>query len=223
MPRLANAKTKRTAARIVSILDEAQIPNFLFGWTAVSLYGYDREIPEIDFVVPDNMVKQAAHAVVRAGNLICADPTCKDVKQDRFDPNLDATYPYRRDRFHPVPERHFHLVSGDLLSFHRKSDIAWEIPDLQAGPPAANDPHIVLSTNGAVIPQRIEDGASGPWYQLYPVKVLNADTFTDVVILLSCRDFDVPSAFDTLWRYYLIDVQDHKGCEKKIRPEFQEV
>ncbi|KAL2843550.1 Aldehyde/histidinol dehydrogenase [Aspergillus pseudodeflectus] len=180
MPRLAAPSVKRNASRLANVLDDAHIPYFMWGWTALGLMGQDWGFPEIDFVVPDTMIKDAAHALARAGNLICNDPGCPQGRQDRA---TSRALVIARDRFHMLPEKHFHLVGGNVLLLHRKSNIAWWLPDLQAGPPAADDPHFILSTDEERLPPRAVDGPSGPWTQYYPVKIMNPGSFTESIMI----------------------------------------
>jgi hypothetical protein len=218
MPRLAAPSVKRSASRLANVLDDAHIPYFMWGWTALGLMGQDWGFPEIDFVVPDTMIKDAAHALARAGNLICNDPGCPQGRQDRA---TSRALVIARDRFHMLPEKHFHLVGGNVLLLHRKSNIAWWLPDLQAGPPAADDPHFILSTDEERLPPRAVDGPSGPWTQYYPVKIMIPGSFTESIMMCGCRDYNHPTGFDSLWRFMLLYLLEEHSCEKPVRSEFR--
>ncbi|KAL4914159.1 hypothetical protein BDW62DRAFT_204878 [Aspergillus aurantiobrunneus] len=136
-------------------LDEAKIPNVLFGgWLALRFAGYDTNPNEASFVIPDSSIPTAANILTAAGfNEPCTDDECREAHVDgdqslHVSPCVDCVAadaemqfrPY--ERFHPVPEVHFHLVDGDgfgdgfgeyLLSLYCKSNLLWWSGDGELG------------------------------------------------------------------------------------------
>ncbi|KAL2834591.1 hypothetical protein BJY01DRAFT_253039 [Aspergillus pseudoustus] len=148
------------------------------------------------------------------------------------------------NRYHPVGAAHFHFKTrvqcfdetcyysrhprddngwyyhAQFLVMHlfHESDILFGMgPQLQPGPPAPNDPHLILSNDCCLPPESIPEpsavpysdlrvfGPSGPWEALYPVKILNLGSYIESIIWLLCRDMnpdekgEVP---DLMWRWW---------------------
>ncbi|OJJ30458.1 hypothetical protein ASPWEDRAFT_32634 [Aspergillus wentii DTO 134E9] len=126
---------------------------------------------------------------------------------------------------------HFHTDGMDdffgLLSLFKKSTTLWWLPEFPQGLAPADDPHFMLSTDRR-LPSRIYRGPSGPWTELYPIKIMNPDILTEAVILLLLRDLDKPNGLDLGWRFLLTRLMDtldrsHAGAEvpKTLRPRFR--
>ncbi|KAL2858016.1 hypothetical protein BJY01DRAFT_201760 [Aspergillus pseudoustus] len=105
-----------------------------------------------------------------------------------------------KNRHHPVAAYHFHITkSGEaLISLYRKSNFLWWLPDPTVAHLAANDPILWLSTDS-----RLHFG-SGPWPNLYPIKILNPNWLAKAVLTLLCRD---GGASQTGWGMWYCMVQ----------------
>ena len=88
-------------------------------------------------------------------------------------------------------------------------------------PPAADDPHLMLS-NDPRLPPYVPQGMSGPWTELYPIKILNRSSFTEAALWLCFRDFDHANGLYIQWLDLLIAAKKHpEGIT--LRPRFQDV
>ncbi|KAJ5465561.1 hypothetical protein N7530_009348 [Penicillium desertorum] len=71
----------RPAADVARILDEAQVPNILWGTMAAYLVGGWRHYNEdIQFLVVDHLIQTASNALFAAGFTPCTNPGCDVVK-----------------------------------------------------------------------------------------------------------------------------------------------
>ncbi|KAL4749330.1 hypothetical protein BDW72DRAFT_204872 [Aspergillus terricola var. indicus] len=219
--------SKKLASDVAFCLDEANVPNLLFGWLALSLAGSRQIINEVDFVIPDAQMPTATATLVAAGYPLCTDASCVELNYDRVgDRSQDIGMITAKNRYHPVPAAHFHFELGQyLLSLHMQSSLLWWLPRLQPGAPAADDPDLTLS-NDPKLPPYSENGGSGPWASnFYPVKILNPNSLTEAVIMLHCRDTAREHRLYTLWSFMLCFLGDADGSlgerhEKHLRPKF---
>jgi hypothetical protein len=178
MPELRNPEGKAAAAQIAQLLDEARIPNLLFGWTALALTRADFGSRDIEFVVPDEKLAPAILIIIAAGLCICTGPDCQQLDEFRSNPHgvsrsrssssdndnndddsraLLLLLPAARDntiRLHAVPDSHFHLPSGDTLALYCQSHLLWRLALIPLGPPPPDDPTFILSTNAARLPPK---------------------------------------------------------------------
>ncbi|KAL4964568.1 uncharacterized protein BDV14DRAFT_200853 [Aspergillus stella-maris] len=155
----------RIAAQVACILDAVRVWNMLWGWVAVSLLGVDEGIPDIEFLVPDEQVIQAKDALINAGHRLCQDLNCPELSVDRAREvfrNTGHVLP-SRSQYHIVPDYHFHHGPSATISLLYR---------LEAG-----DPGVMLSTDGDELPPADEMGSTGPWLDIYPVRLLIPDTF----------------------------------------------
>ncbi|KAI9373512.1 hypothetical protein BJX61DRAFT_541664 [Aspergillus egyptiacus] len=220
--------SKKLAADVAFHLDEAGVPNLLFGWLALSLVGSREILTEIDFVIPDAQIPTATATLVALGYPLCAHPRCAELTFDRVGDRCRHMGLITSDnRYHPVAAAHFHLKSGQyLLSLHAQSSLLWWLPELQPGPPAADDPDLTLS-NDSKLPPYAENGGTGPWPgDLHPVKILNPNSFTEAVIMLYCRDSARDLRLYSVWIRIMSSLMDADGIlgqrvEKHLRPKFQ--
>ncbi|KAL3480721.1 hypothetical protein BJX99DRAFT_254388 [Aspergillus californicus] len=189
IPRIAEV-----AARIARVLDAAQIPNILWGWAAVTLVGDSVGIPgEADFVIPDSQIDSAKQAMKDAGISMCTNGNCCK----RYGITASFIHGVRLiELMHPVPAAHYHVGVDEWdVSLLRKSGILNWLPDYTVGPPATDDPNLMLS-NDPKLPAFYEDvegeGPSGPWTGVYPMKILNPNALTKATIFLMARDWAEP-------------------------------
>lgn len=83
---------------------------------------------------------------------------------------------------------HFHIEAQypqhGVLRVYAKSSHLWWLPDFEPGPPAADDPDLMLS-NDSRLPPYVLRGFSGPWTELYPIKILNPSSLTEAAFWLA--------------------------------------
>ncbi|KAL2853273.1 hypothetical protein BJY01DRAFT_78668 [Aspergillus pseudoustus] len=198
-----------TASKIAKIIDEADIPYFLWGWLILTLHVTEIKVPEIEFVIPDDKLEAATNALVAAGYPQCESETCVELHIDRTagtgeggnEGGLELLH--SEYRFHPVAGAHFHHFQDErknvteLIALLPKNDIAPWLPELKVGSPAQEDPDFMLSTDPSLPKSR--GGAWGPWTELHPVKIQNRASYTESFLWLSCRDIDRDNNLGMRW------------------------
>lgn len=168
----------------------------------------------MELIVPDDRIEAASNAITAAGFKACRARDCR----------YNRTF----KRHYPVADVHFHFHSkfyrgwGCLLSLFAKSRLLWWLPDLQLGPPAADDPDLPLSTDLRLPPHKYI-GGTGPWPDLYPAKVLNHNSYVEALIWLHIRDYNHMNMYDERWESWL------QACRvwwplgvRTLRPRFRE-
>ncbi|KAJ5940561.1 hypothetical protein N7516_000729 [Penicillium verrucosum] len=200
----------KPAADVARILDEAQVPNLLWGTMAAWLIGDWRPYNEdIQFLVLDHLIQTASDALSAAGIAPCTDPECAVVRTVHND--------------WLVPPVHFHVKAlypeHDVLRLYSKSTYLWWLPDFGTSAPAADDPHLILS-NDSRHPPYVFNGMSGPWTEVYPVKVLTRSSFTEAALWLLFRDFEHANGLYFQWLDLIIVAKTHpEGIT--LPPRFQ--
>ena len=135
---------------------------------------------------------------------------------------------------------HFHLTSKwddkGVLALYTKSSLLWWLPEFQLGPPAPDDPDLLMSDDSRLPSFRVK-GATGPWTGMYPVKVLNANSYAEALIRLLCRDWNHVNCYDLHWIMLLEDLTDDGeryswavkdqeagiGLNRVLRPEWNPI
>ncbi|RDW65729.1 uncharacterized protein DSM5745_09468 [Aspergillus mulundensis] len=168
----------------------------------------------------------AISTLVGFGYPLCTDPNCLQLRHNRVRVRRgrNAHEYLVNNQFHPVPAAHFHFESNRiLLSLHVQSALLWWLPELQTGPPAADDPHLMLS-NDPRLPPASHQG-SGPWGDdFHPIKILNPNSLTEAAIFLYCRDAARKHCLTALWvrmMRRLGDVDGVSPTKHLSRPDFQ--
>jgi hypothetical protein len=171
-------------------------------------------------VIRDDCLDDAKHALEAAYDdapnrngeklySLCTDPDCMDLMEDRsphddWDPRTDLA------RLHPIPEPNFHTDLWMVVIYLvLQSDHLWWLPPLTMDMPDKNHSYLTLSTDLA-LPRRHEDevqdkwswkresvGPCGPWFGLYPVRILKPGRFIEALCWLWMRDADMRNL--TLW------------------------
>lgn len=85
---------------------------------------------------------------------------------------------------------------------------------------AADDPDLILTTDPTLPPAR-EDGPTGRWSELLPVKILNANRFTESLIWLMCRDLKHNASLFRRWDDMSTVMGDTPRSTRRLSPEFQ--
>ncbi|KAL4937465.1 hypothetical protein BDV06DRAFT_226915 [Aspergillus oleicola] len=223
--------SRKLASEVAFILDEASIPNMVFGWIGLTLAGSNFGIREVEFVIPDAYIDAAVTALVKAGyDFLCQHPECPELRVDRDqgreDANADAML--QIDRFHAVEAAHFHLDNwGYLLSLHKKSEVLWWLDDrdlalstdYQGHLAQGDHPDLILSNDTSRIPPFLPSTdvtGSGPWVGLYPVRTLNPHSYTGAIMLLVCRNMGHVERLDRMWGSILVALKD-EGSNSRCR------
>ncbi|KAJ0422736.1 hypothetical protein BJY00DRAFT_310750 [Aspergillus carlsbadensis] len=173
------------------------------------------------------------HGISRSSSSSSRDDADDADDADDSNDNGSGALPSGRDttiKLHAVPDSHFHLPPGDTLALYQKSRLSWRFPTIPLGPPAPDDSISILSTNAARLPPRGTESwpgipefaplflpgytPSGPWHDLYPVKVLSARAHTEALIACLARDLCLGCNVDFLWFFML----NYLG-EKKVNEE----
>lgn len=182
------------ATRIARVLDDAKVPNLLWGWQAIALVGCNEGIPDINFVIPDKYIDHAQKAIMATGSIPCKDPDCMELQVDYLAQGQQGPGPSRppsRAQFHLPGSYHFHTNSASVITFYRKSMVCPWLPDFKAGLPAANDSNFWTTTDTRLAP-RGDLGPSGPWDGLYAVRIMNYTNTRKAVQFLQDRDAGLP-------------------------------
>lgn len=209
------------ASFISCFLEEAQIPNILWGEQAVDiLLNKERKAFEsrrFEFVIPDDSLDAAIRELDRFDeHELCHDPNCVLIQ-----PNHDLQ----------VPDAHFHspslevlpaAVPGDIddigidtISLFVKSKVLWWLPDLSLDP--------FLKSNDVMIAKDCHRWCSG-WQSYATVKVLKPMAFVEALIFLLARDSPHQNSGFIYWQtlFYAMTGQCFpiKGC-RPLRPDFR--
>ncbi|KAL4969094.1 uncharacterized protein BDV14DRAFT_117642 [Aspergillus stella-maris] len=231
--------SRKLASEVAFILDEANIPNMVFGWIGLTLSGANFNIREIEFVIPDAFIDAATNVLVEAGyDFHCTHPDCpelqadRDKERNRTGGNSNSDPALQIDRYHTVGAAHFHIDNwAYLLTLYKKSEVLWWVYDealnLSTDPLGllAQGRHsdLILSNDVARIPPfsyNMSMTGSGPWHGLYPVRTLNPASFTEAVILLVCRNLGHIERVDRMWGAMLLalkDEEDERGDRYIVR------
>ncbi|KAL4981613.1 hypothetical protein BDW68DRAFT_183330 [Aspergillus falconensis] len=158
------ATRAKLAALAAQVLDEAKTPNEHWGWVAAGLIGNDVGFPEVQFVVPDSLIKSTTETLVDKGLPLYTDPDCIGLRRDRYE--------HRRENANPSPQpqapTHQEGPNGEILfllgpaggvigtntvvSLEIKSPLV--APQSHPPPPPANGHHLMLSNYSGRLPPR---------------------------------------------------------------------
>ncbi|KAL3478050.1 hypothetical protein BJX99DRAFT_256817 [Aspergillus californicus] len=205
------------AADVAKVLDQAQVPNLLFGFWAVGLHGSDRAYPEIDFVIPDAKLQLSIDTLITAGLDICTKTDCTELRVDRCPlahqlavgrsrgpVHISAYRPILcRNRYHAIADAHFHLESRytyyTVLSLYKQSEILWWLGDITLDPVGSDDATFMYSDDPRLPPRGVK-GPTGPWTDLHPVKVLKQSLLAEALVLLMCRNYGDVQWVNESWK-----------------------
>ncbi|KAJ5185482.1 hypothetical protein N7491_006652, partial [Penicillium cf. griseofulvum] len=203
----------------VAKIDEAQVPNILWGQMAGCLVARWRtEEADLEFVIPDHLIMTGSDALAAAGFTPCTDPECREVQTTGND--------------RPVAPVHCHVVSRYpryegllVIRLYPKSGHLWWLPDFKVSPPAIDDPDLMLS-NDPQLPPYIPGGCSGPWTEIYPIQILSPNSYAEAVLLLHFRDYKHANSYDNTWHFLLFPLMEYHinpelTVKRTLRPKFQ--
>ncbi|RDW63123.1 uncharacterized protein DSM5745_10234 [Aspergillus mulundensis] len=214
--------TKRSgalpAADVARVFDNARIPHVLFGWWAVACHGKYHAFPEIDFVLPDDKIEAAANALAATGHFHrCTDLDCVEWTADRrprdyFQAPRHQPLPITMlgaqmamNNWHAIAREHLHIGPGydffKVISLYAKSHLLWSFPEITLDPIASDDRTYMFTDDVRLPPPRREgeDGSTGPWDGLYPVKIPTYAALIEALLLLYCRDLGSLEHTDQAW------------------------
>lgn len=217
----------KVAGFISSILDDAQVPNILWGEQAVDMFIDQEHLAiescKIEFVIPDHSLDIALRELDSFDqHRLCLDPDCILIQ-----PGQD----------HPVPDAHFHtpflqklftlggltfkkmtmknVVEIDTVSLFVKSRTLWWLPDSSLDS-SAKCAHIMNLSDYR--------SWSVDWQNLYPVRILQPMALAEALIFLLARDYRQPSSGFIYWKKLMSAVARQSfaaGRVRTIRPDFQ--
>lgn len=237
----------QVASEAGEILDMAGIFYVLFGWLQVALIAEDHGFGEADLVVRTRDLTKAIETLIEAGFRQCQDPNCLELQVARR-PLTDTGdgVCFWREVFaadvlnchHAVANAHFHLESQyescTVLSLYTTSDLFLDY--LESGELPANDtlwfsndprlppykdPSLILYEDPRLPPCE-QKGPSGPWTDLYPVRIMSPVAFSEALIILVCQSFGhidfVDAAWINMWERVVFKKQP-----RTLSPRFQPI
>ncbi|KAL4917324.1 hypothetical protein BDW62DRAFT_201946 [Aspergillus aurantiobrunneus] len=189
------------AAEVARVLDNVLVDHVLFGKEALRLVG--RALPADGNLEKETAIKALADQEFG----LCA----------RFDCNYAEHHcgPFSA-HLHP-----FELFSHEVTTLWLlpKSSYLWWLPDFKLGP------HLTLSTDPN-LPPHVPGGCTGPWEKhIYPVKILNASSFTEAVILLTAWEYGPVHYLNGPYWTMIRSLEDRgrhdpTNVKKELRPLF---
>ncbi|RDW69111.1 uncharacterized protein DSM5745_08871 [Aspergillus mulundensis] len=184
------------AADAGQILQKAQIPNILMGWTVMRLYTgpCNFRLGDITFVIPDALLDAARDALSDAARGVHTEDekywtpclTTRKTPQKPWLPQTQKYMPGSGDKLsrHPNPAHHFHINYYIAVYLVPQSENLWWLPEtsMQPGLPDPNlNPYVTLSTDSSLpFPDH--------WRDLFPLRVLKTGTFIEAILHLWMRD-----------------------------------
>ncbi|KAL4886741.1 hypothetical protein BJY04DRAFT_213493 [Aspergillus karnatakaensis] len=241
------------AGRVATILNAARVPNLLFGWWAVALYGISMNFRDLDFIVPDSHLDRAVRALANAGFRHCQDANCLELKVNRFTENVPSHTPVpvsllarsmADNNNHEIADAHFHLEGQythfTTLSLFKQSRVLWSLDNLTLDPIGNDHPTFMFTNNVQRVPPRTQNALSGtgPWTQIEPVKTLTHHALVEAFMRLLCREYNdrgyrrVQLAWDLMYLRSLggsaVDANGHliqrlADVRRKLKPQFREL
>ncbi|PLB48370.1 hypothetical protein P170DRAFT_476988 [Aspergillus steynii IBT 23096] len=237
----------RIAPNVAFYLDRANVPNLLFGWLAIGLADTGKDSSEVDFVIPDAQMPAAIASLVAADYPLCTDTKCGELESDRLTGYArQKEFPFTwKHHYHPKPSAHFHMGGTNILSLHVQSALLWWLPELRIGPPAVDDPDLMLwrlrNNTDSLLPSYSEDPLyvqPAIWEDLpqyseihsgqserdnHPIKILNQNSLVEACIMLYCRDWARNEHLKVLWGHMLTELSDRAPCrtKKNVRARFK--
>ncbi|RDW86592.1 uncharacterized protein DSM5745_03234 [Aspergillus mulundensis] len=218
------------AAYAAQIFDEAKVPYVLWGHWAVAMFGRNKAFPDVDFIIADaepnaatKPLDTAIAALSAKGIHRCTDASCQEWTSDRAPPvtapvNVKDPIDWEEvgqnladNRLHAVGDAHFHLESTytyfTVLTLYSQTRILWWMPRLSLQPVTPTDPNFMLTNDVRLFPPGPR-GPTGPWTELYPVRILRINKLAEAIILLRIRDGhrgDVNRCWERMWLNLLGD------------------
>lgn len=111
------------------------------------------------------------------------------------------------------PTEHLHISEKFVISLYKKSDVLWKFEVFGFGQ-FEQSPRI-LSASDVRLPPAVPGRGRGRFSQeLHFVRIPNAATFCEALILLLCRDYD--TVYETYWLAILTYILEYVFSTEKI-------
>ncbi|PYI02883.1 hypothetical protein BO78DRAFT_452951 [Aspergillus sclerotiicarbonarius CBS 121057] len=208
-------KIKGLESSIARLLDSNKIPSFIWGESALAMYGARSTVHFSGWVIPGRFIGKATWALINAG-YVC----CQSDHRDRRDPR--APRPPRcskmSEQYHPYPDRHFHCRT-DAATGEAK-ELAYSVALYKMKRLFWNTPEPPLSALRSAHSGRMQVS----YFQLnrqtredYPVRLLTPGQYLKGIIYLVLRDHHVQKF--KRWQHwqqelgYLIGLFDQKSFQ----------
>jgi hypothetical protein len=217
------------AGFLASILDDARVPNVLWGEQAADIFNDLEESAlqsrELEYVIPD----EAFDAAIRALDFyeehqLCLDSNCASVQPHQDFPVPDAHFHTPCLQAIPVPTVGVSLpdtmdgqdvIGIDTISIFVKSKVLWWLPDFTLSSPKSS-----IHMMSAKEYRRW----STDWQASYPFKILKPMVFVEALIMLLCRDHGNTNSGFKYWQkliYAMTGKYFPEEAERPLRPDFR--
>lgn len=216
------------ASFLASILDDAHVPNVLWGGQAADIFN-DLEdgvrSRNLEYVIPDEALDAAIRALdFYEEHQLCLDTNCASVQPHQGSQVPDAHFHTPCLQAIPVPTAGVTLpdtmdgqdvIGIDTICLFVKSKVLWWLPDFTLSSPKSS-----VHTMNAKEYRRW----SAEWRALYPFKILKPMVFVEALIMLLCRDHGNTNSGFEYWQV-LIDAMTGKYFREEagqvLRPVFR--
>ncbi|PWY95099.1 hypothetical protein BO94DRAFT_218645 [Aspergillus sclerotioniger CBS 115572] len=230
---------RELCASIARILDNAQVPNVLWGRLLESAYGFmdHLNLPVVSFIIPDKMIDSAYQALMTEPLLNeCKGEHCEHYYHQSGDPR-ERTMKPARHLYLPLDLNMKYYHPYIVLELYRESDILLGFPAIPLGTPPHHDEYY-MSTDDKRLPDIMGDcgrfnhpkGNGDETFnpEKYPFKVLTVTKAVENLILLRCRDKGYHEHCDRLWSEMLEHIRIQVvGCGTveigKLEEGFQKI
>jgi hypothetical protein len=103
------------------------------------------------------------------------------------------------NNYHAVARDHLHIEPTKyeyfrVISLYAQSQLLWSFPEL-----STTDNRGFMYTNDARLRPRGTGGCTGPWTDLYPVRIPTHATLVEALFFLHCRDLGHLKHVDEAW------------------------
>ncbi|RDW67343.1 uncharacterized protein DSM5745_09209 [Aspergillus mulundensis] len=208
---------------VAKLLDDAGIPNFIWGESVLATLGVDTATLFGGWVIPDEHIERAAQVLDQAKFPPCTQGRNRCTIFYDLRPHPFPDYHWHTDLAYPE-ERHLpYMTCGTFL--YRKSRLFWAMPDPPLGPPAPNDKNYMLTCDPRIQQNRPDTlhilgrGPAPADKGLHPVKMPTPARYTEAMILLDLRDTCEPRACDhwSVELNYLFTLMEEGEFNVKIK------
>ncbi|PLB53542.1 hypothetical protein P170DRAFT_463197 [Aspergillus steynii IBT 23096] len=170
---------------VARLLDEAGVPNFIWGEAIISILGVPTQITSSSWAIPDSLIDTAAKVLDDAKF-----PPCTQGREHCRVFNSMSTHPYPDYHWHTdhrYPTEPPTFTTGVFL--YRKSRLFWTFPEPPIGRPPPGDRFYMLTSDPRI--RRLNPISRGPQSAdpaVYPVKMPTPARYTEAMLLLTLRD-----------------------------------
>ncbi|PLB43194.1 hypothetical protein P170DRAFT_369818 [Aspergillus steynii IBT 23096] len=156
---------------ISSLLNDAGIPNLLWGNYLLTIYGVPTIVDGVSFIVPDALIEPGLSTLLHSGFLPCT-------------PSFEC--PHSNDAKGFSTNAHLHINEELVISLYGKSDMLWELPDFDI----ATQNTDIMSASDPQLPPTILGRGQGRFpSHLSAVRIPSAVRYCEAILFLLCRDY----------------------------------